>query len=69
MSSFQNRVYQFLQKLEPHTQEHIKLLAMDISFDGLGCTYILEWAVETVSQKFWLVHHNYTHKINDIANI
>ena len=42
---------------------------MDISFDGLGCTYILEWAIETVSQKFWPVHYNYTHKITDIANI
>ena len=52
MLSFQNRVYQFLQKLEPHTPEHKIQLAMDISFDSLGCTYILKWAMETVSQKF-----------------
>ena len=52
MLSFQNQVYRFLQLLRPHTPEHDRLLAMDISFDGLGCTYILEWAIETVSQKF-----------------
>ena len=52
MLSFENRVYQSLQKLDYHTPEHKRLLAMDISFDGLGCTYILEWAIETVSQKF-----------------
>ena len=52
MLSFQNQVYRFLQLLRPHTQEHVKLLAMDISFDGLGCTYILEWALESVSQLF-----------------
>ena len=47
--SFQNRVYSFLQLVKPHQPDKGMLLAMDISFDGMGCTYILEWALESVS--------------------
>ena len=48
LESFQNRVYSFLQLVKPHQEGKKKLLAMDVSFDGLGCTYILEWAIESV---------------------
>lgn len=48
LESFQNRVYSFLQLVKPHQEGKKRLLAMDISFNGLGCTYILEWAIESV---------------------
>ena len=50
--SFQNRLYGFLQLVKSHKKggREYRRLAIDISFDGFGCSFILAWAFETVSQ-------------------
>lgn len=62
--SFQNRVYGFLQLVKPHRPNHDKRrLALDISFDGLGCSFILAWAFDTVSCKIILYQMLYDRSV------
>uniref|UniRef100_A0A1X7V4H0 Uncharacterized protein n=1 Tax=Amphimedon queenslandica TaxID=400682 RepID=A0A1X7V4H0_AMPQE len=48
--SFQNRLYGFLQLVKSHKKggREYRRLAIDISFDGFGCSFILAWSFETV---------------------
>jgi hypothetical protein len=50
--SFQNQVYRFTQLVQCHRDDVQRLLALDVAFDGLGCTHILAWAIESV-RSYW----------------
>ena len=60
--SFQNRVYGFLQLVKPHRPDHHRLLAIDVSFDGLGCSFILAWVFKSVST-WLLLYFVYTYQV------
>jgi hypothetical protein len=48
--SFQNRIYGFLQLVKRHRPDHKRLMGLDISFDGMGCSFILAWAFDVVCE-------------------
>ena len=48
--SFKSKVHDFLEQVKTHRENHKHLMAIDVSFDGLGCLFILaNWRFQKVS--------------------